>query len=295
MKLPADLQRALDSATAVKADAKGAGRAVGLLDLTSLNDDDTDQTVEALCKRAVTPAGKVAAVCVWPRFVKTARKALKGSGVKIATVVNFPSGEADAAAVAAETKAAIKDGANEIDVVLPYRAFIDGARTQPMNVIRSCREACGTDVTMKVILESGCFPDPELLAWAARDSIAAGADFLKTSTGKVQPAATLEAAALLLHVIHESGKPVGFKAAGGIRDADGAAAFLALATVIQGKGWAKPETFRFGASGLLDSLLAVAGHGGGKGEGKGEGKDGKDGKGDGKGGGAVAQPATAGY
>ncbi|AWJ90186.1 deoxyribose-phosphate aldolase [Azospirillum baldaniorum] len=296
MKLPADLQRALDTAAAVKADAKGAGRAVGLLDLTSLNDDDTDQTVEALCKRAVTPAGKVAAVCVWPRFVKTARKALKGSGVKIATVVNFPSGEADAATVAAETKAAIKDGANEIDVVLPYRAFIDGARTQPMNVIRACREACGTDVTMKVILESGCFPDPELLAWAARDSIAAGADFLKTSTGKVQPAATLEAAALLLHVIHESGKPVGFKAAGGIRDADGAAAFLALATAIQGKGWAKPDTFRFGASALLDSLLATAGHGG-KGEGKGEGKDkdAKDGKGDGKGGGAVAQPATAGY
>ena len=280
MKLPADLQRALDASAAAKADAKSAGRAIGLLDLTSLNDDDTDGTVEALCKRAVTPVGKVAAVCIWPRFVKTARKALKGSGVRIATVVNFPRGEADAAAVAAEAKAAIKDGAQEIDVVLPYRAFIDGARTQPMNVVRACRDACGADVTMKVILESGCFPDPDLLAWAARDAIAAGADFLKTSTGKVQPAATLEAAALLLHVIHESGKPVGFKAAGGIRDADGAAAYLALATAIQGKGWSKPETFRFGASGLLDSLLAVAGHGG---------------NGGGKGGGAVAQPATAGY
>ncbi|WP_448206846.1 deoxyribose-phosphate aldolase [Azospirillum sp. sgz302134] len=276
MKLPADLQRVLDSATAAKADAKVAARAIGLLDLTSLNDDDTDDAVEKLCKRAVTPAGKVAAVCVWPRFVKTARKSLKGSGVRIATVVNFPGGETDAPTVAADTKAAIKDGAHEIDVVLPYRAFIDGARTQPLNVIRACREACGADVTMKVILESGCFPDPELLAWAARDSIAAGADFLKTSTGKVQPAATLEAAAVLLHVIHESGKTVGFKAAGGIRDAAGAAAFLALADQLQGKGWATPKTFRFGASSLLGSLLTAAGHGG-------------------KGGDATPQPATATY
>jgi len=272
MKLSADLQRALDATASAKADAKLAARAIGMLDLTSLNDDDTERTVEALCKRAVTPAGKVAAVCIWPRFVKPARKALKGTGVKIATVVNFPGGDADAATVAAETKAAVKDGAHEIDVVLPYRAFIDGARTQPMNVLRACREACGADVTMKVILESGCFPDPELLAWAARDSIAAGADFLKTSTGKVQPAATLEAAAVLLHTIHESGKPLGFKAAGGIRDANGAATFLALADSIQGKGWATPKTFRFGASSLLDSLLAAAGHGTSK-----------------------PQPATAGY
>ncbi|MCW2237408.1 deoxyribose-phosphate aldolase [Azospirillum canadense] len=276
MKLPADLQQALDTAAAAKADAKLAARAIGLLDLTSLNDDDTEDRVDALCKRAVTPAGTVAAVCIWPRFVKTARKALKGSGVKIATVVNFPKGESDAPSVAAETKAAVKDGAHEIDVVLPYKAFIDGARTQPMSVIRACRDACGPDVTMKVILESGCFPDPDLLAWAARDSIAAGADFLKTSTGKVQPAATLEAATLLLHVIHESGRTVGFKAAGGIRDAAGAAAFLALADQLQGKGWATPKTFRFGASSLLDSLLAASGHGG-------------------KGDDTVAVPATAGY
>ncbi len=260
MRLSADLQRALDGAASAKAGGKLACRAIAMLDLTSLNDDDTERTVEALCKRATTPAGKVAAVCVWPRFAKTARKALKGTGVRTAAVVNFPTGEADAATVAAETRAAVKDGAHEIDVVLPYRAFIDGARTQPMNVIRACRDACGGGVTMKVILESGCFPDPELLDWAARDSIAAGADFLKTSTGKLQPAATLEAAAVMLHTIRESGKPVGFKAAGGIRDAAAAAAFLALADAIHGKGWATSKTFRFGASGLLDSLLAACGH-----------------------------------
>lgn len=272
MKLTADLQQALDAAALAAPAPKTACRAIGLLDLTSLNDDDTEATVEALCKRAVTPAGATAAVCVWPRFVKPARKALKGTGVKVATVVNFPHGTADAAAVAEETRAAVKDGAREIDIVLPYRAFIDGARTQPLNVLRACREACGDGIVMKVILESGAFPEPDLLAWAARDSIAAGADFLKTSTGKTQPAATLEAAAVMLHTIHESGKDVGFKASGGIRDAAGAAIYLDLAERIMGKGWATPARFRFGASSLLESLLEACGRGG-----------------------AVAQPAAGGY
>ena len=259
MRLSADLQSALDASVSAPFDADTARRAVGMLDLTSLNGDDNDRVVEALCARAVTPLGPVAAVCVWPRFVATARKALAGTPVRIATVVNFPTGEADAASVAAETRRAIEDGADEIDVVLPYRAFIDGARTQPISVIKACREACGESVTMKVILESGVFPDAELLAWASRDAIAAGADFLKTSTGKTQPAATLEAAAVMLDTIYESGKPVGFKAAGGIRDGAGAASFLALADHILGEGWATPQTFRFGASSLLDTLLADAG------------------------------------
>ncbi|HYG87439.1 MAG TPA: deoxyribose-phosphate aldolase [Azospirillum sp.] len=261
MKLPAELQLAVDAAREAEAEAGAAlaRRAIALLDLTSLNDDDTDKSVEALCKRAVTPVGPVAAVCVWPRFVKVAHKALKDSGVKVAAVVNFPSGEGDSATVAADTRAAVKAGADEIDVVLPYRAFIEGARTQPHKVLHACREACGEGVTMKVILESGAFPDPDLLAWAGRDAIAAGADFLKTSTGKTAPAATLEAAALLLYTIGQAGRPVGFKAAGGIRDAATAAAYLNLADTLMGPDWAKPETFRFGASGLLGSLLAVLG------------------------------------
>jgi deoxyribose-phosphate aldolase len=199
----------------------------------------------------------VAAVCVWPRFVKVARKALKGTPVRIATVVNFPGGEGDPPAVAAETAQAIADGAHEIDVVFPYRAFIDGARTQPKNLLRACRDACGDGVTMKVILETGAFPEADLLSWAARDAISVGADFLKTSTGKTKPAASLEAAALLLDAIFESGRPLGFKAAGGLRDAAAAAPFLYLAAAIMGPGWVTPQTFRFGASALLDSLLAV--------------------------------------
>jgi deoxyribose-phosphate aldolase len=259
MKLLAELQRAVDAAKDVKPTPQLARRAVALLDLTSLNDDDTDKSVAALCKRAVTPVGPVAAVCVWPRFVKGARKALKGSGVRIATVVNFPNGEDDGATVAADTRSALKAGADEIDVVLPYRAFIEGARTLPHKVLDACREACGEGVVMKVILESGAFPDPDLLAWAGRDAIAAGTDFLKTSTGKTTPAATLEAAALLLHTIGQAGRPVGFKASGGIRDAAAAASYLHLADALMGKGWAKPKTFRFGASSLLDSLLAEVG------------------------------------
>ncbi|WP_431860616.1 deoxyribose-phosphate aldolase [Azospirillum sp.] len=259
MKLLAELQLAVDSAKEAKPTPALARRAVALLDLTSLNDDDTEKSVAALCKRAVTPAGPVAAVCVWPRFVKTARKALKGTPVKVATVVNFPAGEDDGATVAADTRAALKAGADEIDVVLPYRSFIEGARTMPNKILHACREACGDGVTMKVILESGAFPDPDLLAWAGRDAIAAGADFLKTSTGKTNPAATLEAAALMLHTIGQTGRPVGFKAAGGIRDAATAATYLHLADALMGKGWAKPGCFRFGASGLLDSLLAELG------------------------------------
>ncbi|WP_207460273.1 deoxyribose-phosphate aldolase [Azospirillum sp. SYSU D00513] len=266
MNLPPELQQAVDeAATATTLTKKAARRAIGLLDLTSLEDADTDGTIQALCRRAVTPAGPVAAVCVWPRFVRTARKALKGSGVRIATVVNFPGGEGTAASVAEETAAAVADGADEIDMVFPYRAFIDGARTLPKGVMHACREACGDKITMKVILESGQFPDPDLLSWAARDAIAAGADFLKTSTGKTKPAATLPAAALLLHAIADAGRPVGFKAAGGIRDAATAAGYLALAERIMGPDWASPKTFRFGASALLDSLLAAAEGGSGKG------------------------------
>lgn len=261
MKLPAELQMTVDAAAGAVADAATARRAIGLLDLTSLNDDDTGETVRALCRRAVTPLGPVAAVCVWPRFVAHSREALAGSGVRVATVVNFPAGKGDADSVRAEIAAAIAAGADEIDLVMPYRAFIDGARTQPLAVIRAGREACGEGTALKVILETGAFPDPDLIGWAARDAIAAGADFLKTSTGKIQPAATLPAVALLLEAVHGSGKPVGVKAAGGIRDSAAAASYLQLADAVMGEGWATPATFRFGASALLDALLETAGTG----------------------------------
>ncbi len=174
-------------------------------------------------------------------------------------MINFPAGGTDAAAVSADTKAAVKAGADEIDVVLPWRTFQSGERTIPHDVLRACRDACGDAVLMKVILETGGLDNADLIEQASRDAISAGADFIKTSTGKLNPAATLEAAAIMLAVIRDCGRPVGFKAAGGIRDTAGAASYLHLSNALLGPGWATPATFRFGASGLLDALLADLG------------------------------------
>lgn len=273
MRLPAELQAAVDAAAAAAVTAAGARRAIGLLDLTTLEADDTEERVASLCRRALTPLGPVAAVCVWPRFVPAAAAALRaaaedhapgGRPVRVATVVNFPAGDADPAAVAAETTAAIAAGADEVDVVFPYVPFLDGGRAGPRAVLDACRQACGDAVPMKVILETGRFPDAGLLDRAAREAIAAGAAFLKTSTGKLQPAATPEAAAVLAGAIHASGaaagpKSVGLKVSGGVRDAAAAARYLQVAEHILGPGWAHPDTFRFGASALLEALLTAAG------------------------------------
>lgn len=235
-----------------------ARRALGLLDLTDLSDDCTPAAIDRLCARAVTPHGAVAAVCLYPRFVAQARRLLAGTGVRIATVVNFPAGGEDTAAVLAETEQAIADGADEIDTVMAWRAFLAGragfAETQLVRV----KAVTGRRARLKVILETGEIGDPGAIRRAADLALAAGADFLKTSTGKVKVNATPDAARILLEAIAASGRTdVGFKPAGGIRTLDDAAAYLGLADAIMGPGWAVPATFRFGASGLLDALVAV--------------------------------------
>ncbi|MCG8694693.1 MAG: deoxyribose-phosphate aldolase [Minwuiales bacterium] len=236
-----------------------AARALPLLDLTSLNDGDTDADIRALCRRAETPAGAVAAVCIYPRFVATARSALGESGVRIATVANFPNGETDIAKAVAEATAAVADGADEIDVVMPYAAYAVGDVGAAIDLIAATKEACGAR-TLKVILETCRLADPGVIAAASRDAIAAGANFLKTSTGKAEAGATPAAARVMLEEIAASGRrDVGFKAAGGIRTVADAALYLALADEIMGPDWAGPATFRFGASGLLDALLGTLG------------------------------------
>jgi deoxyribose-phosphate aldolase len=236
-----------------------ARRALPLLDLTSLNDDDDDAAVDRLCARATGPYGRVAAVCVWPRFIARCRDALAGSGVHIAAVANFPAGALDTAGAVAEVRAAAAAGADEVDLVWPYAAWLDGQRAEAGELVAACKAACGAGRILKVILESGRLRSPENIAAASRDAIAAGADFIKTSTGKTEVSATLEAAEIMLAAIEQSGHSVGFKAAGGIRTTAQAGAYLALADRILGPGWAAPETFRFGASGLLDDLLAKLG------------------------------------
>ncbi|EKE72408.1 deoxyribose-phosphate aldolase [Gallaecimonas xiamenensis] len=239
-----------------------AQQALGLMDLTTLNDNDTDAKVIALCQDAVTPVGNTAAICIYPRFIPAARKALKELGVegkvKIATVTNFPHGGGDIDIAVSETRAAVAYGADEVDVVFPYRALMAGDESLGFELVKACKAACGA-VTLKVIIESGELKDPALIRKASDLSIAAGADFIKTSTGKVAVNATLEAAEIMLNAIKDSGKDIGFKPAGGVRTAAEAAQYLALAEQIMGPGWLSPAHFRFGASSLLGNLLNTLG------------------------------------
>ena len=214
------------TATASPHIVQAARQALTLMDLTSLNDNDTDSTIEALCQQVKTPFGTPAAVCVYPQFIVTAQRALTAhklnEQVKIATVTNFPNGDDDIMAAARETRDAVASGAHEVDVVFPYRALMAGD------------EETGLEL-----------------------AIEGGADFIKTSTGKVAVNATLEAAEIMLKTIKASGQDVGFKAAGGVKTAEDAAEYLALANDIMGSGWATPAHFRFGASSLLGNLLAT--------------------------------------
>ena len=235
-----------------------ARRAIGLLDLTSLGDGDTERMIDDLCAKAVTPFGPVAAVCVWPRFVAQARRRLAGAPVKIATVINFPHGDDDPAAVAAATRAAVANGAQEIDVVAPWRRFLDGDEARAEQVLRACRAACGVGVGLKVIVESGAFGDMAALRRLCDAALAAGADFLKTSTGKREPGASLAASAVFYDAIAAADSRAGVKISGGVRDCAQAEAYLAQAASRKGDSWATPATFRFGASALLDALLVAA-------------------------------------
>ncbi|WP_439213662.1 deoxyribose-phosphate aldolase [Duffyella gerundensis] len=241
-------------------------RALKLMDLTTLNDDDTDAKVIALCRQANSPAGTTAAICIYPRFIPVARKALREQGtpeVRIATVTNFPHGNDDIDIALAETRAAIAYGADEVDVVFPYRALMAGNQEVGFALVKACKEVCAAaNVLLKVIIETGELKSEALIRQASEIAIDAGADFIKTSTGKVPVNATPEVAQIMLSVIRDKGvqQQVGFKPAGGVRTADDAAIYLKLADDILGSDWADARHFRFGASSLLTSLLQATGH-----------------------------------
>lgn len=235
--------------------------ALSLMDLTSLNDDDTDEKIIELCQKANTAYGQTSAVCVYPQFVETAKKALNEeniSQVKVATVTNFPHGNSDISQAVAETKSAVEFGTDEVDVVFPYKALIEGDEKVGAELVAQCKQICQEkNVLLKVIIETGELKTEELIKKASKIAIANGADFIKTSTGKVAENATLKSAEIMLNVIKESGKNIGFKPAGGVRSAEDAMAYLQLAERIMGDNWLNSTTFRFGASGLLASLLAT--------------------------------------
>lgn len=238
-----------------------AKQAISYMDLTTLNENDTDEIVATLANKATTPAGKTAAICIYPRFIPAAKKLLNNNGVLIATVTNFPHGNDDIDIAVAETKAAVAYGADEVDVVFPYKALMEGNEQVGFDLVKACKEACPEGVLLKVIIESGVLQEESLIRKASELSINAGADFIKTSTGKVPVNATPEAAEIMLKVIAELNPKCGFKAAGGVRSAEDAKIYLDLATNICGDNWLSTNTFRFGASGLLDNLLATLGLG----------------------------------
>lgn len=235
-------------------------RLLPLLDLTSLGDDDTPAQIEALCARADTGSGFPAAICVHPEHVATVRRAMRGTPVRTATVVNFPDGGDDPARVERETRRAIAAGADEIDLVLPYRAFLRGDAAAAERVVDACRTACRHHTTLKLILETGELGATGHVRAAAWLGIGAGVDFLKTSTGKVAVNATPAAAACMLDVIAASGGRCGFKAAGGIRTLAEASAYLELAQSRLGADWIEPSHFRIGASTLFAELRAALEH-----------------------------------
>lgn len=234
-----------------------ARRAITLLDLTELGDDATPDDVTALCRRAVGPHGTVAAVCVWPRHVSMAGRLLAGSGVRIATVVNFPSGDDAIDDVVQLTAEALADGADEIDVVLPYKAFLSGDRNTAESMIQAVRDAVPAPARLKVILETGELMAADTIRAASEMAVRLGADFIKTSTGKTPRSASLAATEVMLEVIRAAQRPVGLKPSGGIRTLADATEYLEQADRIMGAGWATPTTFRFGASGLLTALEAA--------------------------------------
>ena len=240
-----------------------ARRLLGLIDLTSLNATDDAASVSKLAALASTPAGRVAALCIWPRFIAVGQKALSGTGVPIAVVTHFPQGSSDVAAAAAETAAAVKDGADEIDVVFPYRAFLSGDEATGLALVRACRAACGPKALLKVILETGQLGSAERIRRAAELAVEGGAHFIKTSTGKTQPGATLQAAEVMTDVIAAAkarGVSVGLKPSGGISSMADAQAYLELFERRLGVGSATAATFRIGASSLMKPVLAALGH-----------------------------------
>jgi deoxyribose-phosphate aldolase len=238
---------------------------LSMIDLTTLEGQDTPGKVRQLCQKAMhlhdalPDLPHVAAVCVYPTMVSVARKALGSKPIKIASVATaFPSGMAQRQIKLEETRIAVEDGADEIDMVISRGAFLQGEFACVFDEIAAIKEACG-DAHLKVILETGELGTFDRVRRASVLAMHAGADFIKTSTGKIQPAATLPVTLVMLQAIrdyyHETGRMVGMKPAGGISSAKLAIHYLVMLKETLGSAWMTPEWYRFGASSLANDVL----------------------------------------
>ncbi len=239
--------------------------AIRMMDLTTLEGKDTPGKVRALAGKARRPdptdpsIPSVAALCVYPKMIATAREALAGSGVKVASVSTyFPSGQASLEVKLDDVRGAVALGADEIDMVIDRGAFLAGDYALVFDEIVAVKEACG-EAHLKVILETGELETYDNVRRASVLAMAAGADFIKTSTGKVQPAATLPVTLVMLEAIRDfhlqTGKAVGMKPAGGIKTSKEAISYLTVLYETLGPDWMTPDRFRFGASSLLNDVL----------------------------------------
>lgn len=252
----------------LKSESKLAGlkMVLSMIDLTTLEGMDTVKKVQQLCYKAthihneLPNLPNVAAVCVYPTMVKTASNALKDFDVKVASVATaFPSGSSSLKIKIQETKEAIFNGADEVDMVISRGKFHSGEYNYVFDEIATIRETCGSDVRLKVILETGELGDYDHIRFASEIAINAGADFIKTSTGKIKPAATLPITLVMLEAIkdhyYNTGKMIGMKPAGGISNSKLALQYLLLVKETLGDLWLDNHWFRFGASSLANDVL----------------------------------------
>ncbi|MEE2041409.1 deoxyribose-phosphate aldolase [Nocardiopsis sp. CT-R113] len=260
--------RAQDLATrSVKTTAKARAidLAISMVDLTTLEGADTVGKVRALCAKAANPdpsdrtVPRVGAVCVYPDMTATAVEALRGTGIGVASVATaFPSGRAPMEVKLADTRRAVADGASEIDMVIDRGAFLSGDYLKVFEEIAAVKEACGA-AHLKVILETGELVTYDNVRRASHLAIRAGGDFIKTSTGKVSPAATPPVTLVMLEAVRDhraaTGRHVGVKPAGGIRTTKDAIRNLVMVNEVAGPDWLTPDLFRIGASSLLNDLL----------------------------------------
>ena len=254
-------------ARSIKQDSKvhALKLALAMIDLTTLEGHDTPGKVTQLCRKAVhlhaaqPDLPHVAAVCVYPTMVGVARRALEGHDIKVASVATaFPSGMAPLSIKLEETRIAVDEGADEIDMVIARGAFLQGEYQRVFEEIVAVKEACGA-AHLKVILETGELGTLDRVRRASVLAIHAGADFIKTSTGKIQPAATMPVTLVMLQAIRDhfraTGRMVGMKPAGGIAKAKQAVHYLVMLRETLGEAWMTPQWFRFGASSLANDLL----------------------------------------